>query len=307
MSSIAKARPLYMRKTWDLLLAAFSFVSIFIALGGMAWILLTVFSHGWDMINTTFLTSVSRPVDDDAAMLEAMQMFDPNYQLDPVGIGNALLGTISITFFATLMTVPVAMCAGIYLSEFGKASKFADFLRFCANVLMGVPSIIIGVFVYAMVVIPTSHFSGFAGSIALSIIMFPVIMRTTEDMMAMVPNTLRESALALGMTRMRTTLCIIARSAKNGLATGVLLSLARVSGETAPLLFTAMCSDQWPALKNFFSEPTANLPVLINNYTMSYVTVDSHNVGWGAALVVCAFILLINIVTRYFFRDTHKH
>ncbi len=296
-----------MRKTWDFCLAIFSFISIIVALGGMAWILVTVFSHGWDMINTTFLTSVSRPVDDDATTLEMLQLIDPNMKLDPVGIANALLGTISITFFATLVTVPLAMCAGIYLSEFGKGSKFADLLRFSANVLMGVPSIIIGVFVYAIIVIPTSHFSGFAGSIALSIIMFPVIMRTTEDMMTMVPNTLRESALALGMTRMRTTICIIARSAKNGLATGVLLSLARVSGETAPLLFTAMCSDQWPALKTFFTEPTANLPVLINNYTMSYVTVESHNVGWGAALVVCAFILFINLVTRYFFRDTHKH
>ena len=281
-----KARPLLFRKTWDIVLQAFSLVSIALALGGMAWILCTVVSHGWESLSWAFLTEPSKP-----------------YGMGNLGIANAFLGTLYITLGATLLAVPLAMAAGIYLSEFGKNSRLANVLRFCANVMMGLPSIIVGLFVYVLIVVPTGNFSGFAGTIALAIIMFPVIMRTTEDMLAMVPNTLRESALALGMTRMRTTLSIIFRASKNGLATGVLLALARVSGETAPLLLTAMFADAWP--DNYFTQPTANMPVLISEYTMNSPFEQMHQAGWGAALLISAFILLVNIATRYFFREKH--
>ena len=161
-----------------------------------------------------------------------------------------------------------------------------------------------GLFVYALLVVPTGNFSGLAGTVALAIIMFPVVLRTTEDMLLMVPDTLRESALALGMSRMRATLCIVARSARNGLATGILLSLARVSGETAPLLFTALFADTWP--EDFFTGPTASAPVLITEYTTNSPFESMHAMGWGAALVMAAFILIINIATRCIFHE-NKH
>lgn len=282
--STLRQRPLFLRKTWDALLAAFSLLSIVIALGGMGWILWCVLEQGFSSLSWEFLTSPSRPYDEPGA-----------------GIANALLGTLLITAGAALLAIPPALAAGIYLAEFGKGNRLADALRFCANVLMGLPSILVGLFVYVLIVIPTGNFSGFAGTVALAIIMFPVIMRTTEDMMAMAPDTLRESALALGMTRMRTTLSIICRASKNGLATGILLSLARVSGETAPLLFTVLFADAWP--DHYFSEPTASMPVLISEYTMNSPFESMHQAGWGAALLIAVAILFINLATRLFFHE----
>ncbi len=280
-------RPLFFRKLGDSALSLFSLISIIVAVGAMGWILTTVLLHGSQALSTELLLSPSKPYGEAGG-----------------GIANALLGTLLMTLGAALLAVPPAMAAGIYLAEYGKGLRGAAVLRFCANVMMGLPSIIIGLFVYVLLVMPTGHFSGFAGTVALAIIMFPVIMRTTEDMMAMVPDTMREAALALGMTRMRTTLCIIARSAKNGLATGVLLSLARVSGETAPLLFTALFADTWPT--GFFREPAANVPVLITEYTTNSPFESMHALGWAAALVMALCILLINILTRIIFHE-EKH
>ncbi len=282
-----KRRPLFFRKLCDIILIGFAIISIIIALGGMGAILYSVWDNGKSaLMDSNFLWGTTKP-NGEAGM----------------GIANILLGTIYITLGATVIAVPLAMAAGIYISEFGKGSKLATMLRFSANVLMGLPSIIIGLFVWVIIVMPMGGASGIAGSIALAILMFPVIMRTTEDMLAMVPYTLRESALALGMTRMRTTLAIVARSAKNGLATGVLLSLARVSGETAPLLFTAMCAFGWP--NSYFSQPTPNMPVFINE-SMNSAFEAERQIGWGASLVICAFILIINIGTRFLFRDKNK-
>lgn len=280
-----KQRALLPRKLQNHALSFFSFLSVLLALGAMGWILATVVVQGSSALSWQFLTSPSKPYGEVGS-----------------GIANALLGTLLMTAAATLAVVPLAVAAGIYLAEFGKGSRPADALRFTANVMMGMPSIIIGLFVYVLIVVPTGHFSGMAGTAALAVIMFPVIMRTTEDMMLMVPNPLRESALALGMTRMRTTLCIVARAAKNGLATGVLLSLARVSGETAPLIFTAMFADTWP--NGYFTEPTANIPVLINEYTMNSPFDAMHAAGWGAALVMAGILLAVNIATRTLFHES---
>lgn len=282
-----KTRSVIFRKLANLLLTLLALASISIALGGMGWILYTVICNGGTVINLEFLTSPSKPYGEPGA-----------------GVANALLGTLMMTMGATILAVPPALAGGIYLSEFGKESRFAAMLRFCADVMMGVPSILVGLFVYALIVIPTGNFSGMAGTIALAIIMFPVIMRTTEDMLLMVPNTLRESALALGMSRMHTTLHIVMRSARNGLATGTLLALARVSGETAPLLFTALFADTWP--DSFFSKPTASAPVLITEYTTNSPFESMHSMGWGAALLITAFILIVNIVTRFVFHE-NKH
>jgi len=282
----AKRRPLRFRKWKDKLVRLFSIFSITLAVGGMAWILFTVISNGLSVIDFKFLTQPSKP-----------------YGIPDNGIANALIGTLLITLGAAALSVPPAIAGGIYLSEFGKYSKVGHFIRFSANVMMGIPSVIVGLFVYIILVIPTGSFSGFAGSVALAIIMFPLVMRTTEDMLAMVPYTLRESALALGMTRARTTLCIVARAAKNGLLTGILLGLARVSGETAPLLFTALFSDSWPT--EFFSQPTANMPVLITEYATNSPFEEMHAAGWGAALIITLVVLLINIFTRIMFRTRH--
>lgn len=280
-------RPLIFRKLTNQLLNLSTLGSIAIALGSMGWILYTVLSHGGSVLSWEFISSISKPYGEPGA-----------------GIANALLGSLMMTLGAALLAVPPALAGGIYLAEFGKGCKIADLMRFSANVLMGLPSILVGLFVYALIVVPTGNFSGMAGTVALAIIMFPVIMRTTEDILLMVPHTLRESALALGMSRMRTTICIVARSARNGLATGVLLSLARVSGETAPLLFTALFADTWP--ENFFTEPTASAPVLITEYTTNSPFASMHAMGWGAALIMAGIILIINITTRCIFNE-NKH
>lgn len=279
-----RRRPLFFRKALDTAVVAFSVFAVAVAVGGMAWIIFTVLANGVPAIDFGFLTNPSKP-----------------YGIPDSGIANALLGTLLVTACAAAISVPLAVAAGIFLAEFGRKGKVSAALRFSANVMMGMPSVIVGLFVYTILVIPTGDFSGFAGAVALAIIMFPVIMRTTEDMLVMVPDTLRESALALGMSRARTTLCIICRAAKNGLLTGVLLSLARVSGETAPLLFTAMFADSWPS--GFFSEPTANMPVLITEYATNSPFEEMHSAGWGAALVIAVVVLAVNVFTRVAFRD----
>lgn len=283
----SRRRPLFFRKVLDKAVGIFSIFAVAVAVGGMAWILFTVITEGLHVLDLSFLSSPSKP-----------------YGVPGAGIANALLGTVIITLVAAVISVPLAIAAGIFLSEYGQKGKVAAILRFSANVMMGMPSVIVGLFVYTILVIPTGNFSGFAGAVALAIIMFPVIMRTTEDMLAMVPNTLRESALALGMSRARTTLCIICRAAKNGLLTGVLLSLARVSGETAPLLFTAMFADAWPT--EFFTQPTANMPVLITEYATNSPFEEMHAAGWGAALVIAFLVLALNVFTRVVFRDRHQ-
>lgn len=277
-------RPLLFRKVRNKLFSFIALFSVILAVGGMGWILFTVLRHGSQSISWEFLSSPSKP-----------------YGEPDSGIANALSGTLLMTGMATLLAVVPAMAGGIYLAEFGQGSRLSAFLRFCANVMMGVPSIIVGLFVYVLLVVTMGGFSGFAGAVALAIIMFPVVMRTTEDMLNMVPVTLRESALALGMSRARTTLCIVSRAARNGLVTGVLLALARVSGETAPLLFTSMFADAWPG--DFFTRPTASVPVLINEYTMNSPFESMHAAGWGAALIICLFILLINIFTGIIFHE----
>ena len=286
-SATEHRRPLFFRKALDAAVGAFSIFAVAVAVGGMAWIVWTVIAQGLPAIGFDFLTNPSKP-----------------YGIPDAGIANALLGTLFITVCAAVIAVPLAVAAGIFLSEFGRAGKIPAALRFSANVMMGMPSVIVGLFVYTVLVVPTGNFSGFAGAVALAIIMFPVIMRTTEDMLTMVPDTLRESALALGMSRARTTICVVCRSAKNGLLTGVLLSLARVSGETAPLLFTAMFADSWPT--GFFNEPTANMPVLITEYATNSPFEEMHAAGWGAALVIAVLVLAVNIFARVAFRDRNK-
>lgn len=284
-----KRKTIFFRKSADRLVRLGSALAVAAAVLMMLWIIATVFRHGAPALRPGFLLNPSKP-----------------YGIPDGGIANAVLGTVLITLGAAVLAVPPALLGGIYLSEYQDHRRLTAMLRFAANVMMGMPSVIVGLFVYTVMVVPTGNFSGLAGSAALAIIMFPVVMRTTEDMLAMVPYALRESALALGLTRTRTTIQIVCRAARKGLLTGILLALSRVSGETAPLLFTALFADRWPA--GYFTQPTANLPVLITEYSTNSPFADMHAAGWGAALVVTLLVLAINLTTRIAFREKkHGH
>ncbi len=282
-----KRRSLAMRKLVNLGSMLVSIACSVLGAGFLAWILLTVLQRGFSSIEWSFFLQPTKP-----------------YGIPDGGIANAILGTLMITLGAAAIGVPLGLLGGVYLSEFGRSSKLGNFIRFSANVMMGVPSIIVGLFVYTLLVLTTKRFSGFSGSVALAIIMFPVVVRTTEDMLCMVPNALRESALAIGAPRWRATLSIIFRAARTGLITGVLLSIARVSGETAPLLFTALTSDAWPL--RFFSEPAANLTVTVAEYATNSPFESMHARAWGAAMLITLAVLALNIICRVIFREARR-
>ena len=279
-----KPRGLFLRKLKNFTVIGVSAFGTVIAAVFLIWILWTILRNGAESLSVEFLTQPTKP-----------------YGVPGGGMLNAILGTALITLVATLLAVPAGMLGGVSLSEFARSSRFGNAVRFSANVMMGMPSIIVGLFIYTLIVMTTGRFSGFAGSVALAIIMFPVILRTTEDMLCMVPNALRESALAIGAPRWRITLAVVFRSAKSGLMTGVLLAVARVAGETAPLLFTALTSDAWPT--GFFTQPTANLTVTMTEYATNSPFETMHIRAWGAALIITAAVLALNILCRTIFRE----
>ena len=279
-----KPRGLFLRKLKNFTVIGVSAFGTVIAAVFLIWILWTILRNGAESLSVEFLTQPTKP-----------------YGVPGGGMLNAILGTALITLVATLLAVPAGMLGGVCLSEFARSSRFGNAVRFSANVMMGMPSIIVGLFIYTLIVMTTGRFSGFAGSVALAIIMFPVILRTTEDMLCMVPNALRESALAIGAPRWRITLAVVFRSAKSGLMTGVLLAVARVAGETAPLLFTALTSDAWPT--GFFTQPTANLTVSMTEYATNSPFETMHIRAWGAALIITAAVLALNILCRTIFRE----
>ena len=211
------------------------------------------------------------------------------------GLANAIVGSLIQTFLALLMATPLGLGCGIYLSEYGTDNnKFASCVRFVSDVLMSVPSILVGLFVYQVMVAPFGHFSALAGSVALAILAVPIIVRTTEDMLRLVPTAMREAGAALGATRWRVTLSLCLRSAKTGVLTGILLALARVSGETAPLLFTSLGNQNWSFS---LTRPMASLPVTIYQYAgASYE--DWVQLAWAGALLVTMGVLAINIAVR---------
>lgn len=279
-----KPRGLFLRKLKNFTVIGVSAFGTVIAAVFLIWILWTILRNGAESLSVEFLTQPTKP-----------------YGVPGGGMLNAILGTALITLVATLLAVPAGMLGGVCLSEFARSSRFGNAVRFSANVMMGMPSIIVGLFIYTLIVMTTGRFSGFAGSVALAIIMFPVILRTTEDMLCMVPNALRESALAIGAPRWRITLAVVFRSAKSGLMTGVLLAVARVAGETAPLLFTALTSDAWPT--GFFTQPTANLTVTMTEYATNSPFETMHIRAWGAALIITAAVLALNILCRTIFME----
>jgi len=215
------------------------------------------------------------------------------------GLGNAIIGSLMIVVSCTLISTPIGVMAGIYLSEYGQKSKFSELTRFLNDIMLSAPSIVIGLFVYALVVVNARHFSGWAGTLALTLIAIPVVVRTTENMLSLVPVSLREAAFALGAPKWKVSLSIVLKAAKSGVMTGVLLALARVSGETAPLLFTALNN---PFFSFDMNAPMANLPVVIFQFAMSPYQ-NWVDLAWGGALLITLSVLGLNIFARTFFRE----
>lgn len=216
------------------------------------------------------------------------------------GIGNAIVGSAMMTGLASLIGLPIGIGAGIYLAEFG-SNWYGSTVRFLADTLIGVPSIIVGIFVYTLVVLPMTRQSGFAGSLSLAIIMIPIVARTTEEMIKLVPKSMREGALALGAPQWRVTWNIVMPAAASGIATGAMLSIARISGETAPLLFTALNSRFY---NYYFDQPMSSLTVQIYNFATGPFEVE-HQMAWAATLILVGLILVINVLVRILTRKKY--
>ncbi len=215
------------------------------------------------------------------------------------GLANAIVGSLMMVAFTVLVSTPVGILAGMYLAEYGDRSKMAELTRFVTDIMLSAPSIVLGLFVYAIAVATLGNFSGWAGSLALSLIAVPVVVRTTENMLRLVPGSLREAAFALGAPRWKVATLVTLRAAKSGVMTGLLLAVARISGETAPLLFTALNNQ-------FFSTdmgaPMANLPVVIFQFALSPYD-NWIRLAWGGALLITLSVLALNIVARVFLRE----
>jgi len=260
---------------------AMSIVAMAIGLGFLAWILVTLLMEGLHGLSVSLFT------------------MDTPAPGSPGGLRNAIVGSLLLVGLATLVSTPIGILAGIYLAEYGQGNKFAAVTRFVTDVMLSAPSIVIGLFVYALYVAKAGHFSGYAGTIALSLIAIPVVVRTTDNMLHLVPNALLEAAFALGAPRWKVALMVRLRAVKAGVMTGVLLAVARVAGETAPLLFTSL-NNQFFSLD--MNQPVANMPVVIYQFAMSSYE-DWRNIAWGGALLVTLSVLFLNILSRTAFRQ----
>jgi phosphate transport system permease protein len=246
----------------------------------LIWILWMVFEQGVSSLSITLFTQNTPPPGSAG------------------GLKNAIAGSVIIVGLAMLMATPIAILAGIYLAEYGRTTWLGKITRFVNDILLSAPSIVIGLFVYAVYVTRVGNFSGFSGAIALALLVIPVVVRTTEDMLILVPNTLREAAYALGAPHWKVIMLVVLRSAKTGVVTGVLLALARISGETAPLLFTALSNQFWSL---DLSEPMANLPITIYKFAMSPFA-DWQGLAWAGVFIITMTVLLLNITARVLFR-----
>jgi phosphate transport system permease protein len=268
------------RRLKDQMATAFAVSTVVIVLTPLVAIFGYLVFKGIGSVNLAFLTQIPKPPGEVGG-----------------GMANAIGGSILILAIASLLGVPLGIGAGIYLAEYGR-NRFGDTIRFVSDVLNGVPSIVIGIVAYAIVVLRQKHFSALAGGVALSIMMVPTITRTTEEMLLLVPNVLREAAYGLGVSRWRTTLSIVLRTATSGIITGVMLAFARVAGETAPLLFTAFGNQYW----NWkLYQPTAALPLQIFTYAISPYD-DWHRQAWAGALVLIVLIVSAVSAVRYVVR-----
>jgi len=237
--------------------------------------------HGISSLSWNFFTRLPTPVGESGG-----------------GMANAIVGTIKLVFLAAVLGLPVGIMGGVYLAEYGAANRLGFFVRFAADVINGVPSIVMGIFAYTIVVLPMKHFSTLAGGVALAIMLIPIAVRSTEEFLKLVPRAVRESALALGLPQWKVITMVVIPTAFRGLLTGVLLNLSRVSGETAPLLFTAFGNRYW---SSGWMNPISSLPVMIFTYAVSPYE-DWHRQAWAAALVLMILVLVTNIGARLIMR-----
>ena len=269
------------RKFVDVVVRSSCVAAAVLALIPLVSVLYYVAARGIGGINLDFFTELPKPVGESGG-----------------GMANAIVGSLKLMVLACIFGIPPGVLAGVYLAEFGH-NRFGKMVRFSADVMSGVPSITVGIFVYALVVLTTKQFSALAGGIALAILMLPTVTRTTEELLKLVPESLREAALGLGVPKWRATLRVMLRTAAPGIATGVMLAVARVAGETAPLLFTAFNNRFWSSSLN---EPTASLPVNIYTYAVSPYE-EWHRQAWAAALVLLILVLLLNVSARLLVRS----
>lgn len=279
-----KSESLYTRRRFvNLFYLTLSLLAMSFGLFWLGWILLTLLQYGLHGINLQLFTHMTPPPGSSGGLL------------------NAIFGSVAMSAAATVIGTPVGIFAATYLSEYGREGWLGGVTRFINDILLSAPSIIIGLFIYSVYVAHAHHFSGWAGALALSLIVIPVVVRTTEDMLRLVPNKLREAAAALGAPRWKVIVFVVYRAAKAGILTGVLLALARISGETAPLLFTALNNQFWNSNMN---NPMANLPVVIFQFAMSPYD-DWHKLAWAGALLITFSVLALSILARVFLRQKH--
>jgi phosphate transport system permease protein len=229
--------------------------------------------------------------------LQVFTELPPPPLVDGGGFGNAIVGTIIMVGIGALISVPIGIMAAIYLSEFSKGSKFAEWIRFATNVLSGVPSIIIGVFAYGAIVLTTREYSAWAGGFALAILMLPIIVRTTDESLKLVPEEVRQASIGVGANDYQTVLQVVLPAAMPAIITGITLAVARAAGETAPLLFTALFTQFWPNWNNFFVEPTASLAVLVYNFAIVPFK-NQQELAWAAAFILVLLVLATSIISR---------
>lgn len=264
------------RQLKDYLAKTLALVATLFGLFWLVWILWTTVSKGLPALKWELFTQMTPPPGSDGGLL------------------NAFVGSIIMSGLAVLMATPIGIAAGTYLSEYARHTRLGATIRFVNDILLSAPSIVIGLFVYELVVRQMGHFSAFAGAIALSFIVLPVVVRTTDEMLQLVPSTMREAALALGVPQWKIIRQVLYRAALSGIITGVLLAIARISGETAPLLFTALNNQYWTTSLN---QPMANVPVVIFQYAMSPYEFW-HSLAWAGAFVVTMLVLVLGIISR---------
>jgi phosphate transport system permease protein len=284
MSEISAANPLYRaRKRRNVLMLTVSSAALAFGLFWLVWILGTLLYEGGNaLLRASLYFQMTPPPGADG------------------GLANAIMGSLIMVAAGTLLGTPIGILAGTYLAEYGRSGWLATGTRFLNDVLLSAPSIVIGLFVYSVYVAQVGHFSGWAGSIALGLLVVPVVVRTTDDMLKLVPDSLREAAAALGCPRWKMVVMITYRAARAGILTGILLAVARISGETAPLLFTSLNNQFWSLDMN---RPLANLPVVIFQFAMSPYE-NWHRLAWGGAALITLAVLALNVMARILFRKT---